>query len=456
MGISLSINVAKSVTQEEWQSVYEETLCLAEKFELADIGTFKWKEGIEAICLVRTKEREIDYWDDIELGWGAVSDYNSLEDSDWYGLKRNLVKPEEFNPEALDPMAVYILHEPWPYISDSNYENPYNSYSMWGGKISGSETYEALFAIAFLIEDRLREKAFVYEDVDIRFCKEAIERANQYLEKPIQMPIRCDANRLAKRIHKLPIDMNQKISGFINLYLREEGREFGAILREHFSEESLNDYWRAVFNPDNNFNGSIKDQLENYERWYSSFFNLENLLDLKNADVKRQYESFMIDYCKKVYSAISSFNEKDRQIIAAAFKEFEAAPRYQYNFYKLPYLLEYKNGESIDPNIFTKIKKIFWEYLDLNHSKQFERYMRFSAVSKCKYLAKHANYLLLLRDIDWEKIFTDIEKNPESFRRYFPMTRLTSSTYESRSIIRAIVLNDDFYEMLLEEMVNAK
>ena len=57
MGIFIHLEVSKSVTEEEWENVYEETLALVKACPLAERRKVpcRW---IETICLVPTIERE--------------------------------------------------------------------------------------------------------------------------------------------------------------------------------------------------------------------------------------------------------------------------------------------------------------------------------------------------------------------------------------------------------------
>jgi hypothetical protein len=52
---------------------------------------------------------------------------------------------------------------------------------------------------------------------------------------------------------------------------------------------------------------------------------------------------------------------------------------------------------------------------------------------------------VLLRDSDWERIFTEIIRREDAFRRYYPMARVDVSQREAGLIVRALVLNDDLY-----------
>ena len=74
--------------------------------------------------------------------------------------------------------------------------------------------------------------------------------------------------------------------------------------------------------------------------------------------------------------------------------------------------------------------------------------MKGSAEARCEFLARENRYLLI-RDKDWEKIFTDIKNNEKSFARYYPMVRVIISSDGLSNMLKAIVLNDDLYKYCL-------
>ena len=80
------MNVSKSVTKEEWEKAYAETLYLVEKFPLVNIKEVKI-EGLNTLCLVPTKEEVFkSVWStDIDKrGWETVGDAISLKTAENY------------------------------------------------------------------------------------------------------------------------------------------------------------------------------------------------------------------------------------------------------------------------------------------------------------------------------------------------------------------------------------
>ena len=104
MGVYIYMGISKATTQEQWEPVYEETLRLAEAFQLAETAN-KQIGDVEVHCLVRTCEREVsspwslrsdealDSSDSPEerksrLGWVACGDYETMSTAEPFCLRR--------------------------------------------------------------------------------------------------------------------------------------------------------------------------------------------------------------------------------------------------------------------------------------------------------------------------------------------------------------------------------
>ena len=63
----------------------------------------------------------------------------------------------------------------------------------------------------------------------------------------------------------------------------------------------------------------------------------------------------------------------------------------------------------------------------------------------CKWLVESNKYILI-RDKDWEKIFTDIENNGDSFGRYYSIMRVKMDSDSLVDMCSALMINDDLYD----------
>lgn len=243
MGIVIHLKVSKSTTEEEWNKVYQESLVLVNAFPLAERGTITFF-GKQVVCAVRTKECKKSNCGNMEYGWCAEMDYDTLSQAEDYYLPKNLVNSENIDRETHDAMMSAL-----PACMDYDWEEERfgHTYSLWGEKTQGEPYHMYLLSIACLIEDRLGEKAFVYGDITRGQCRKAVEMANQHLQEPIQVPARCDMDRLYRRIQRLPIEEIEKIEAFEHFYLGEKDKGIYQYISSHFHEDIIRAYWEKRF-----------------------------------------------------------------------------------------------------------------------------------------------------------------------------------------------------------------
>ena len=124
----------------------------------------------------------------------------------------------------------------------------------------------------------------------------------------------------------------------------------------------------------------------------------------------------------------------------------------KYNIVDYEALIYYKKGDTISPELLKALKESFMFYANLTAEEHFQKLMDVSAKERCEWLVKQ-NRALLIRDKDWNRIFTDIEEHEESFKRYYPMVRIRLEHTDLVYLIDAIILNDEFYEYC-QELIN--
>lgn len=210
------LNVSRSVTKEQWERTYEETLKLVRAFPLAEKKTVRI-HGIDTVCLVPTEEkREGGDGGGQWVGWETIGDYKYMQTAENYYLPRNIVEDEGIEPNAGDAILgafpAYLNYD-W---QDSRFQHVYE---CWGGKTLGKNYHIYLLAIGCLIEDRLGDAAFVYGNITYEQCRRAVQLANEYFEEPIKIPVCCDLGRLRQRILRLPVSEMEKQQAIEQFYL---------------------------------------------------------------------------------------------------------------------------------------------------------------------------------------------------------------------------------------------
>ena len=81
----------------------------------------------------------------------------------------------------------------------------------------------------------------------------------------------------------------------------------------------------------------------------------------------------------------------------------------------------------------------------MTEERQYKELMEKSYEERCIFLIEQ-NRQLLLRDKNWRNIFADMEQNPKSYERYYPMVRVKADYRELNRLIMALVLNEELYE----------
>ena len=289
MGIYIYLQISHSVTKEEWEKVYEETLQLVNAFPFAEKRRIKCK-GIDTVCLVKTKERKVVFQDwngnKEEIGWWTIGDYETMSTAEDYSLQRDLVEDDKINADAIDILLGQFLE--W----DGENVPPY-CYYLWGNKTQGEPYHIYLLAIACMIESRLKGKVLVNGDITRGQCKKAVQLANRYLSEPIDVPDICDIQRLAERVSKFPMSESKQLEALEHFYLGTKDKEFGECIQRMFSEDAVDNYWKNRL--EKSYIGTVgfSRDIKQYFLWG---FDLQKLCRLVNFEKKEDsYASFIKD-----------------------------------------------------------------------------------------------------------------------------------------------------------------
>ena len=225
-------SISYSVTQKEWEKVYEETLELAKKLNLADWSKFYYK-GIRHYAYCKVKEETEVEFDEENHYWLTCAEYNHLADGEYFRLDREL-NNMKYNKDA-GPAILRII-DSYTNVSSEDYKNQtdYNVTDHCKGFY-----FIRLLAILCLMESRLREKVFIYGDVNKSDCETAVELANKHLKEPIELPARCDYNRLYEIVKTIDIPEEEKLDLIENAYLGEIDLKYKKFIEEKFDKNTI-------------------------------------------------------------------------------------------------------------------------------------------------------------------------------------------------------------------------
>lgn len=148
-------------------------------------------------------------------------------------------------------------------------------------------------------------------------------------------------------------------------------------------------------------------------------------------------EDVMETFCEQDASEVfSQVMEIKRQSMEEEMEKYDI-----FTFEVLPY---FEKGNTVSPEIKEVVKEYYQFYRSVTKEERYELLMRETAQKRCSWIVEQ-NRSILIRDKDWNKIFTDIRKNKEEFARYYPMVRIRMDSEPVRYFIKTIAINDDFY-----------
>ena len=313
MGIFIFTHLSKSITQEEWKNVYEESLILVDKFNFCT-NVKKSINNIEVICLEKTKDTILDkrwiiFKNNNRHGWITIGDLDSRRTAEDQYMLQNHVGEYGYDKDAGDPLLSKLCEI--SKISDKD-EKKYNDQicTIFGNKTQGEPYHLGILAIACLLESRLKGKVFTEGDITRGQVAKAVEIANDFLKKPIDIPDRCDLKKFYERINKLDITNIQKIHLFISYYLGKKDKEFGDFVSHNFDEVTIHGYFKDVFL--NNYYGTsyCTDSLKLYFTISNSIEKLCELINFSEENKDKTKEN-CLKFIKEILDSKLHIKEKD-------------------------------------------------------------------------------------------------------------------------------------------------
>ncbi len=521
MGICISLKVSKSVSEERWQKVYDEALFLAKKLNLAEIRTVKI-HGHQVSCLAKTKESE---WYG-ERGFMAIADYEYGDAAESFFFPKEISSTKTQEPiDALECTAYDIG------VVETNPDSD-DCIDIWGNKTQEMYYHFSILAIGCLVQDRLKDEAYVYGDFNAGQCRVAVKDANEFLKKPIQVPCQCDPNRWMERISRLTVKGTDKVRIAECMYIGKKDAAFGEKLRALLPSDVLTQYWKEEMNY---YQMRMFGFMNCFKRYLEMGFDIAELCDIisfKDEDGNDMHEYFihMILDAKmhwkekdcsdilvqdpddpKLYGidgllfrtfAIGQRNKKvDRYIpidelrgilkeklgqacdvdaIMDAYlrneneseddsesrkitmnilheeREKNDALSKEYQIYDAGMLQKYEPGWKIEPSIEEAIQKVMDFAESLPKQQSYRQIAQKSVQEIENWLSKISFGIYGLRDRDWQRIFTNLEKDPKSVKRYCSLFLIKQDSSPVREVVQALIINDDLYEYACLMMEKAK
>lgn len=120
----------------------------------------------------------------------------------------------------------------------------------------------------------------------------------------------------------------------------------------------------------------------------------------------------------------------------------EECEKYDIDHYRV--MKFYEAGDTMHPDIREALASLGTLFEKLPEEDYFRKLMGMGPEVRCKWLVLQ-NRFMLIRDKDWEKIFTDIEAHEDSFARYYTIMRLNMKTQSMVELCTSVFINDDLY-----------
>ncbi len=121
----------------------------------------------------------------------------------------------------------------------------------------------------------------------------------------------------------------------------------------------------------------------------------------------------------------------------------------KYDIERLEYLEDYEPGMEIEPELLAQVCEFFSFYDNMNNEARFQEKSAEGLRERFAFLSQAED--LPLRDREWQQIYDDMQT--QDYRRYYPVGRIKKNDAVI-DILRAILLNDDFYAMIKERIAN--
>lgn len=196
MGIYIGLEIIPNkINKEDWQKVFEETLQLICSYPFATLIT-EDIDGYKRIVLDRTEWKYVNGYGRQEKYWKINGDLESKETGESFTLYSNLDRYSNLREERVKEDILLSFAE----------DDRHGGREVFYSKTQGKPFHIPLLAIAALIESRFPTCACVYGDISREQAQKAVDWANSVLDKPINLPIRVNPEKLLERLQVIEIE----------------------------------------------------------------------------------------------------------------------------------------------------------------------------------------------------------------------------------------------------------
>lgn len=501
MGIFINMKLSDTITQAEWNPVYAKSLLMAEKFGFFDFGK-KSIHGENVLCIFPTQEKEVGK----KIGWrtiGSFPEYKRAEDQfmpKYLGIESrenesyDVLRSEIYNVRKVESNEQHY-HFIW---GNKTQGEPYHMgllaiacmaeqqlgiQAMVGGDI----TYRQCMNAAELASDILGEKIGLPVSCRLNDLHERIKKFDDLTE----------LEKLKLLMEVYLGDENGEMGEFLRQNYSEKA--IAAYWQEQFKDTKIDTYGfnslmkrYFLLSPDMrrfcelaDFDKSDAEQCTQFIRKImQSKIHLQEKdcydpLDYKHYEIPYGIGNLMASFFLRgtANPAINRYIPLDKirtilndcfgavvnvnEIIDSCLYEMEhpteesghdmlmnyagkyAQEQEEYDISKYDELPNFKTGIRLSPGLQKAVGKAYALFREYGSSAECERHLIHKPDEMFHVLA--ANYDgCFLTEEHWEHIWDELHRAPQTFRRYYPMTRVTHDG-DLEYLLRALLMDDDFW-----------
>ena len=370
-----SVSISKTITQEEWEKVYEETLSLAPQLDLCYVKDFDY-EGVIGKCFALPEELDKDDYDIERVLWRADGLYS----------KRIGICPVKFfkNLEKND-----CGQEKGSAFLGYAHDDESLSSIIMGEELINEDYITSLLALAFLIEARLKDKAFVYGYFEYYLAQEALEKINKLLKEPIDMPVVCKPSELMAYVQTTNFSESEKFELYIHTYAGPIDQTFWNELEANFPKTTVEEFKKK-----NNPEPKKEEKESDSEERKSAF----------DEDSERKYDIEFTDE-----------------------------------------LFDFKNGNTINPELLEQILGCFDVFKEARKQSGYEYLSPMTPIQQIRRLARQKEFIPI-KDVEWQHVINYFKTESDALERYYPLVMARYEQYSATcNVACSLFINDELY-----------
>lgn len=275
----------RNVTQDLWESVYEETLDLVNVYPFMDRVVDKTTYRNTFQYVDRARERYLAPRNPDKLGWYVIGDMETLEHAESFMLFRDVSYWKKYwekqnTQSGTDEVLFSLINGHIDIHPEITATNP-GALEVFESKTQSYDYHTYILAICCLIEDRLKPYAVTGGDITLGQIKKSVDWANQHLKKAIALPDRCNYRELAARIAPNLKSEVARLEALLMLSLYPEGPEVGDFIREAFNHQTIVEYWKMRAKAARPGTYAMNNEID---RYLNMNFSMEDLRDIFVVD----------------------------------------------------------------------------------------------------------------------------------------------------------------------------